>query len=69
MGMFTVTPEERRIVVFILSMFVLGTGAKHCRERARNGVLISSLPSPHAPAATPAKLPPAKPQEGEEERD
>jgi hypothetical protein len=44
---FTFTSEERRIIIFVLSAFVLGASVKACRETRRNRPpLLDSLPKP-----------------------
>ncbi|MBC8165531.1 MAG: hypothetical protein H7Y20_06635 [Bryobacteraceae bacterium] len=47
--MFSLTNEERRIVVFLLSTFLLGVGMKSCRENQRNQ-RPPSLPADSAPS-------------------
>ncbi|HWX18053.1 MAG TPA: hypothetical protein VNY07_15865 [Chthoniobacterales bacterium] len=59
---FVLTPEEKRVLVFVLVAFVLGLGAKHYRD-------THPQPPPHIdkthPWRTPATTPTPAPQKAQ----
>lgn len=57
--MFTLTSEERRIVVFVVGAFLVGLWMKECRQARQNAFPPAATASPTAPAKPKASPPPA----------